>query len=92
MSPRSPKKPAGRQPTLREVLRPAELIGFAAILAVFVGLVLILATRDWILTVIGLGVAFIVALVVLAMFVLGLKPDAEEQADIAEQNGEPRGH
>ncbi len=51
-----------------------------------------MSTRDFLLTGIGFGVAFVVSLVVLAMFVLGLKPNAEEQADIAEQNGEPRGH
>lgn len=88
MSPRSKKKTAqpGRTPSAREVLRPAELIGGAAAFAVFVGLVVLVATREPWLAGIGFGVAFIIVLVVLAMFVLGIKPDDAEKADIAEQD------
>jgi len=78
----------GRTPSLREQLRPVELLGIAAVIGVFVGLVSLLASREWILALIMFGIAFIVVLVVLALFVLGLKPDGEEKADLAEQNGQ----
>ena len=48
----------------------------------------LLATREPILALVFFGVAFIVTLVVLAMFALGFKPDDEERRDLAEQNGE----
>jgi hypothetical protein len=82
-------KPAqGGKPSLRDRMRPAEFLGIAAILALFVGLIVLLATREPILALVFFGVAFIVTLVVLAMFALGFKPDDEERRDLAEQNGE----
>lgn len=87
MSPRTPRrKAASRTPSRREVLRPAELVGGSAILAVFAGLVMLMASRSWVVAVIGLGVVFIVALVVTALFVQSIKPGADETADIAEQD------
>lgn len=77
-----------RTPNLREQLRPVELLGIAAVIGVFVGLVSLMATREPILAVIMFGIAFIVVLVVLAMFVLGFKPDSAETEDLAEQNAE----
>lgn len=77
-----------RTPNLREQLRPVELLGIAAVIGVFVGLVSLMATREPILAVIMFGIAFIVVLVVLAMFVLGFKPDSAEEEDLAEQNAE----
>lgn len=56
-------------------------------MALFVGLTILLTTRELMLSVIGLGVTFIVALVVIAMLVLGMKPNASEQTDLDEQNG-----
>ena len=56
-------------------------------MAVFVGVTSLLTTREVMLSVIGLGVTFIVALVVIAMLVLGMKPNASEQTDLDEQNG-----
>lgn len=91
------KKPAPRvfdgtrTPNLREQLKPVELIGIAAVLAIFAGLVVLLGTREPLLAVIFFGIAFIVALVVLAMFVLGSKPDPAERDDLAEQNGDADG-
>lgn len=61
------------QPSRRDRMRPAELVGFAAVLAVFVGLVVLLSTRDFSLAVVFLGVVFIVVLVVVAMLGLSVK-------------------
>ncbi len=71
-----PEKPL---PTVAEVLRPVQLLAFAGILGVFVGVVVIIATRDWSLAGIGFGIAFVVGLVGLAMFALAVKPNADEQ-------------
>ncbi|WP_022881944.1 hypothetical protein [Gryllotalpicola ginsengisoli] len=84
MSNPSPKP--GRTPSRREVLRPAELVGGAALLGVFAGLVVLIAARSLVDAGVAFGVAFIVALVVVALFVQSLKPDAEEEADIEEQD------
>ena len=73
-------------PSRRDRLRPAELIGFSGVIALFVGLVTLLATREWVLSGIAFGVVFIITLVVLAMFSLSFKPDAEESQDLDEQD------
>lgn len=86
MSARKSRTPAGREPSRREVLRPAELVGGSAILAVFAGVVMLMASRAWIVAAIGFGVVFIVALVVTALFVQSIKPTDEEKADLAEQD------
>jgi hypothetical protein len=77
---------APRTPTRQESLRPLELIGGAAILALFVGLVVIFATREPILALIFFGIAFIITLVVLAMFTLGRGPGESERHDLEEQD------
>ncbi len=86
MSARKSPSSAGRRPSMREALRPVELVGGSAILAVFAGLVMLLAARSWVVAGIGFGVVFIVALVVTALFVQSLKPTDEERADLAEQD------
>lgn len=82
------------EPTRRERTRPLELLGLSAVLAVFTGLVVLMSTRDVVLALIFAGIAFIVALVVLAMLALAVRPTGEEQLDLREQDDEqgPRGH
>ena len=75
------------QPSRSDRLKPAELLAISAGMALFVGLTILGTTRELMLSVIGLGVTFIVALVVIAMLVLGMKPNASEQTDLDEQNG-----
>ena len=75
------------QPSRSDRLKPAELLAISAGMALFVGLTILGTTREPMLSVIGLGVTFIVALVVIAMLVLGMKPNASEQTDLDEQNG-----
>jgi len=56
--------------TRRERLKPVELVVMAAIVAVFIGLVVLATTKDVSLASIFLGVSFIVTLLLLAMFAL----------------------
>jgi hypothetical protein len=71
-------------PTRRDKLRPLELVGFAGVLAVFAGLVVLLVLRtpdgvvDFVRAGIVTGVVFIVSLMVLALLGLGGKPSAED--------------
>jgi hypothetical protein len=74
------------QPSRSDRLRPAELVGLSGGMAIFVGLVTLLSTREVLLSVIALGVTFIIALVSIAMFALGIKPNAAEETDLDEQN------
>jgi len=63
----------------------------SAVMAVFTGLITLMSTRDIVLSLIFLGIAFVVVLVVLAMLVLAVRPDGEELIDLDEQN-HPEGH
>ena len=74
------------QPTRKDRFRPVELLVISAILAIFVGLIVLMSTRQWLLASVSLGIAFIVALVGLAMFSLAFKPNADEVSDLEEQN------
>ena len=64
-------------PTRKDKTRPVELIGLSAVFGVFTGLIVGLATREWVLAAIFFGVVFIVSLVSLAMIMLGQTPDAD---------------
>lgn len=59
------------KPSLRDRMKPLELLGISGGLGIFAGLVTLLVTRDWLLAPVVLGIAFILALVVLAMLSLG---------------------
>lgn len=74
-----------------ERLRPLDLVGLAAAMALFTGFGVVISTREWELAGIFAVAAFIVALVVMASISITAKPDAEELADLAEQEqGPPR--
>ena len=82
-APEPAEQPAKHTPTLRDRLRPLELIGIAAVLAVFGGLVTFIVLQEWRadwaerwpLWPIVAVVAFIVSLVTLAMLALaGYQP------------------
>ena len=76
-------------PTRRDRMRPLELLGLAAATGVFTGLVVGLATREWILAAIFFGAIFIVSLVVLAMLSLAVRsPDDPLPGD----DQDPTGH
>ena len=87
--------PPPTPPSRRDRTRPVELLGLSGVLALFIGLVVLMSTREIVLSLIFLGVAFIVALVVLAMLSLAVRPTGDEQLDIDEQDrdqGGRRGH
>lgn len=81
-------------PTLRDRMKPVELIIVSALLAVFTGLVVLMSSRDVILSSISAGIVFIVCLVAMAMFALAIKPNKKELLDIEEQDhtAETKGH
>lgn len=82
-------------PSRRDRTRPVELLGLSAIFAVFVGLVVLISTRELELALIFAGIAFIVSLVVLAMLALAVRPDKDEKLDLLSQDDEQdrdRGH
>ena len=68
-------------PTWRERLKPVELVGFAAVLGVFAGVVTLVGTRDPRGAVILAGIAFIVSLLVLAMLALAAGAPADPGDD-----------
>jgi hypothetical protein len=82
-------EPVPTPPSRRDRFRPVELLVIAAIVAVFIGLVVAGSTRDIRLGGIFAGVGFIVSLVVLATLAITTKPDLEERRDIDDQD---RGH
>jgi len=75
-----------RKPSRSEKLKPVELVGFSAVMALFLGLTVLMSTRDVVLALIGFGGTFILVLVVIAMLVLGLKPNPAERNDLDEQD------
>ena len=78
-------------PQRRDRTRPAELLGISGVLALFVGLVVFMSTRDLVLGLIFFGIGFIVSLVVLAMLALAMRPTGDEQLDLDEQDRD-QGH
>ena len=79
------------KPSRKDRTKPAEILVLSGVMAVFAGLIVLMSTRDIILSLIFTGLAFIVALVIMAMLVLAVRPDGEEQIDLDEQN-RPDGH
>jgi hypothetical protein len=79
------------EPTRHERIRPAELLGLAAVFGVFTGLIVLLATREVNVALIFLCIAFIVGVVVLAMLALAAKPSDVERQEITDENGRVKG-
>lgn len=79
-------------PSLRDRLRPLELLVISAIIGVFTGLVILLTTREFWLAGIGLGVAFILSIMTIALLALSAKPNADERSDLAEQDHAEQDH
>jgi hypothetical protein len=68
--------PNGHRPTWRERARPAEVLGLAAVLAAFVGVGVLMATREFSLALVFFGAAFVVSIVVCATLLLAIsKPE-----------------
>lgn len=70
-------------------LHSRELIFLAVILGIFVGLTVLLTTRQPILAAIFFGITFIVAILASAMFMMSFTPNEEERPEAyREQNSE----
>ncbi|MEV1128659.1 ABC transporter ATP-binding protein [Agromyces sp. NPDC049794] len=69
------QSPGEYRPSRREVLRPIEYVGGAAIAAIFTSAIVLMVTRDWTLTLITAGGVFIVVLVTMALFAMAVKRD-----------------
>lgn len=73
------------EPRARIALRPGELVALAALVAVFVGLITLMVTRELIFSLIVFGATFVIALVTLAMLMLAITPnrpaDGEREPD-----------
>lgn len=78
--------PQPHEPSRRDRLKPVELVGLPAVLALFLGLVVLMVTHEPIFAGIAFGIAFIVALVSVSLFMLSIKPDAFENSDLHEQD------
>lgn len=73
-------------PSIRERLRPFELLAISAVIGLFTGLVIMLTTREWWLAAIGFGVAFILSVMMIALLALSAKPNEAERDDLSEQD------
>jgi hypothetical protein len=78
------------QPTRRDRFRPVEYIGLSFGIALAGALVVLMSSRDLKFALIILGISFVVALVLIAMFVLAAKPNKEEIVDIEEMSAEDK--
>jgi uncharacterized membrane protein HdeD (DUF308 family) len=65
------------EPSRRDRTRPAELLGLSGVLAIFAGLVVLMSTRDLVLSLIFAGIAFIVGLIGFAMIALAVRPEGD---------------
>ncbi|MFP5289614.1 MAG: hypothetical protein ACLGH5_01280 [Actinomycetes bacterium] len=63
------------EPRRRERLRPAELIGFAGIIALFAGGTIFAVTRDLAFAAIVLGATFVIDLIAISMLMLAITPN-----------------
>lgn len=80
------------RPTFRDRMKPAEYLGFAAVAAIFTGLVVLLVSRNWLLVTVFALVAFVVCLITLATLLLVINKDIDknklEAAKREEEAGE----
>lgn len=83
----TPPPHGDHRPSRRDVLRPVEYVGGAAIAAVFTAVIVLFTTRDWTMALIAAGGVFIVVLVVLALLAMAVKPNASESAELRDEDG-----
>lgn len=80
------------EPSKKDRMKPAELLIFSGVLALFVGLVVLMSTREWLLSGVFLVGSFIVVVVVIALFSLSFKPKQDEVTEIHDQDEKNEGH
>ncbi len=59
-------------PTRRQKTRPAELLGLAAFFGIVTGAVVLMATRQWTISLVFAGVAFIITLLTFATLLISV--------------------
>jgi membrane protein implicated in regulation of membrane protease activity len=74
---------------MRDRLRPLELLGFSGVIALFTGVVILFSTRNWTITLVGFGVAFIAAILVIALLALSEKPNSTSQQVLRDEDDQP---
>nr|WP_168626854.1 MULTISPECIES: ABC transporter ATP-binding protein [unclassified Cryobacterium] len=74
---------------MRDRLRPLELLGFSGAIALFTGIVILFSTRNWTIALIGLGVAFIAAILVIALLALSEKPNSSKDQVLRDDDDQP---
>src|SRR5690606_1809167 len=62
------------KPSLRQKMKPVELLGMSAFFAVVAGGIVLMASRQWELSLIFAAVAFIASLVILATLLIAVGP------------------
>lgn len=72
-----------------DTTKPVELIVLSAILALFVGLIVLMSSRNTTVALVAFGVGFIIALMVLAMLALASKPDPEPEEESDTDDASP---
>ncbi|GAA1586257.1 ABC transporter ATP-binding protein [Leucobacter aridicollis] len=85
----TPQEPMN--PSRRDRLKPLELLGFSGVLAVFAGLIVLMASRSIVLALIFTAIAFIMSLLFVALLGLGGKPsdeDLEARKDLKKPEGD----
>ncbi|MBG6108660.1 hypothetical protein [Frigoribacterium sp. CG_9.8] len=78
--------PNSSQPSRRDRLRPFEYVAISAVVALFMGFVVVLSTRQVTLALVFTGITFIVSLISIAMLALAAKPGDAEKIDLTEQD------
>jgi hypothetical protein len=80
------------RPSLRDRMKPLELVGLAAVLGVFAGVIALVASRSIEVAAILAGIAFIVALLVLAMLALaaGGQEDVDHDVPVLDRQKPPK--
>lgn len=63
------------QPTRREKLRPAEYVMLSGFMALFAGLIVLMVTRDVVLSLVVAGLIFVLVIIGIAMLVLTTSPN-----------------
>jgi uncharacterized membrane protein YhaH (DUF805 family) len=63
------------QPSRREKLRPAEYVMLSGFMALFAGLIVMMVTRDPLLSLVIAGLIFVIVIIGIAMLVLTASPN-----------------
>lgn len=81
-------EPVTPGPSRRDRARPAEILGLAAVFALFVGAAVLFSTREFLLALEFTGATFVVSVVVLATLLLAIsKPESPDDDDPAAPSG-----